>query len=144
MRKNRVRWLRSQADPGRDAPRRHLGWPNTYTFTKSLGESLLATRGAGLPIAIVRPSIVETSTHQPFRGWNEGINTSAPLSYLLGTYFPATALEQPQVPGHDSGGYGVPRNDADRRGARSSGGTSRSINWRLRQAIRATWGARSS
>jgi long-chain acyl-CoA synthetase len=30
---------------------------------------------------------VETSTDQPFRGWNEGINTSAPLSYLLGTYF---------------------------------------------------------
>jgi long-chain acyl-CoA synthetase len=43
--------------------------------------------GAGYPIAIVRPSIVETSTHEPFRGWNEGINTSAPLSYLLGTYF---------------------------------------------------------
>jgi long-chain acyl-CoA synthetase len=35
----------------------------------------------------VRPSIVETSTEQPFRGWNEGINTSAPLSYLLGTFF---------------------------------------------------------
>jgi long-chain acyl-CoA synthetase len=64
-----------------------FGWPNTYTFTKSLGESLLATRGAGLPIAVVRPSIVETSTLEPFRGWNEGINTSAPLSYLLGTYF---------------------------------------------------------
>ncbi len=24
---------------------------------------------------------------QPFRGWNEGVNTTAPLSYLLGTYF---------------------------------------------------------
>ncbi len=32
---------------------RRLGWPNTYTFTKSLAESLLTTRGAGLPIAIV-------------------------------------------------------------------------------------------
>jgi long-chain acyl-CoA synthetase len=52
-----------------------------------LAESLLATRGAGLPIAVVRPSIVETSIGHPFRGWNEGINTSAPLSYLLGTYF---------------------------------------------------------
>ncbi|MFQ5926797.1 MAG: acyl-CoA reductase C-terminal domain-containing protein, partial [Terriglobia bacterium] len=37
--------------------------------------------------AVVRPSIVETSLQHPFRGWNEGINTSAPLSYLLGTYF---------------------------------------------------------
>jgi hypothetical protein len=47
----------------------------------------VATRGSGLPIAGVRPSIVETSTDQPFSGWNEGINTSAPLSYLLGTSF---------------------------------------------------------
>jgi len=64
-----------------------LGWPNTYTFTKSLAESLIAKHGAGLPIAIVRPSIVETSVEKPFRGWNEGINTSASLSYLLGTAF---------------------------------------------------------
>ena len=64
-----------------------MGWPNTYTLTKSMAESLLFKRGAGLPVAIVRPSIVETSTRLPFSGWNEGINTSAPLSYLLGTYF---------------------------------------------------------
>ena len=36
---------------------------------------------------MVRPSIVETSLEKPFLGWNEGINTSAALSYLLGTYF---------------------------------------------------------
>jgi hypothetical protein len=35
----------------------------------------------------VRPSIVESSTSSPFTGWNEGINTSGPLSYLLGTNF---------------------------------------------------------
>ena len=40
-----------------------------------------------MPIAIVRPAIVETSVTKPFRGWNEGINTSAALSYLLGTVF---------------------------------------------------------
>src|SRR6202040_3551177 len=66
---------------------RELGWPNTYTLTKSLAESLIAKRGQGLPIAIVRPAIVETSVTKPFSGWNEGINTSASLSYLLGTYF---------------------------------------------------------
>ncbi len=87
IRKNRVRWVRNRLTRASSRRARHLGWPNTYTFTKSLGESLLTTRGAGLPTAIVRPSIVETSTDQPFRGWNEGINTSAPLSYLLGTYF---------------------------------------------------------
>jgi long-chain acyl-CoA synthetase len=36
---------------------------------------------------VVRPAIVETSVGKPFLGWNEGINTSASLSYLLGTYF---------------------------------------------------------
>ncbi len=41
----------------------------------------------GLPIAVVRPAIVETSIEKPFLGWNEGINTSASLSYLLGTTF---------------------------------------------------------
>ena len=87
IRKNRLRWIRNRLTRAATRRARRLGWPNTYTFTKSLAESLLATRGAGLPIAIVRPSIVETSIEQPFRGWNEGINTSAPLSYLLGTYF---------------------------------------------------------
>jgi len=65
----------------------HLGWPNTYTFTKSLGESILSKQARDLPIAIVRPSIVESSERTPFTGWNEGINTSGPLSYLLGTNF---------------------------------------------------------
>jgi len=87
IRKNRLRWVRSRLARAGTRRARRLGWPNTYTFTKSLAESLLATGGAGLPIAVVRPSIVETSIEEPFRGWNEGINTSAPLSYLLGTYF---------------------------------------------------------
>ncbi len=87
IRKNRLRWMRHHLTQAGTRRAKHLGWPNTYTFTKSLGESLLVTQGAGLPIAIARPSIVETSVHQPFRGWNEGINTSAPLSYLLGTFF---------------------------------------------------------
>jgi thioester reductase-like protein len=87
IRKNRIRWMRNRLTRAGTRRAERLGWPNTYTFTKSLGESLLATRGAGLPIAVARPSIVETSTGEPFRGWNEGINTSAPLSYLLGTYF---------------------------------------------------------
>lgn len=87
VRRNRVRWVRNKLSRAAMRRARHLGWPNTYTFTKSLAESLIARRGKGLPIAIVRPSIVETSVHQPFCGWNEGVNTSAPLSYLLGTMF---------------------------------------------------------
>ena len=87
IRKNRVRWLRNALTEAGTKRALELGWPNTYTFTKSLAESLIAKYGDGLPIAIVRPAIVETSLSRPFFGWNEGINTSASLSYLLGTYF---------------------------------------------------------
>ncbi|MGA9790870.1 MAG: SDR family oxidoreductase, partial [Terriglobales bacterium] len=91
IRKNKVRWLKNYLTEEATRRAQELGWPNTYTFTKSLAESLIAKYiskdGAELPIAIVRPAIVETSVSKPFRGWNEGINTSASLSYLLGTAF---------------------------------------------------------
>lgn len=87
IRKNRFRWLREYLTESGMKRAAELGWPNTYTLTKSLAESLIAKYGAGLPIAVVRPAIVETSVQEPFTGWNEGINTSASLSYLLGTSF---------------------------------------------------------
>lgn len=84
---NRFGWLRKVLTEMGSHRARELGWPNSYAFTKSLFESLM-TRAAGeVPIAIVRPAIVETSLQQPFPGWNEGLNTSAPLSWLLGTTF---------------------------------------------------------
>jgi hypothetical protein len=90
IRKNRVRWLRQTLTEAGTRRANELGWPNTYTFSKSLAESLIknylnATPGAA--IAVVRPAIVESSIGEPFLGWNEGINTSASLSYLLGTFF---------------------------------------------------------
>ena len=87
IRKNRIRWLKTYLTDAGLKRAKELGWPNTYTFSKSLAESLISKYGNGLPIAIVRPAIVETSVDKPFRGWNEGINTSASLSYLLGTFF---------------------------------------------------------
>lgn len=87
IRKNRIRWLRNYLTEAGTQRAQELGWPNTYTFSKSLAESLIAARGAGLAVAVVRPAIVESSVAKPFLGWNEGINTSASLSYLLGTYF---------------------------------------------------------
>ncbi len=87
LEKYRARWVRAQMVEAGTRRAKELGWPNTYCFTKSLGESMIARFGGDLPAVVVRPSITETSTHQPFRGWNEGVNTSAPLSYLLGTFF---------------------------------------------------------
>lgn len=57
------------------------GWTNIYTYTKSIGEQVLAA--SGVPFTIVRPAVIESSQEFPFPGWNEGINTSAPLLYLM-------------------------------------------------------------
>jgi long-chain acyl-CoA synthetase len=58
----------------------HWGWPNTYTYTKSIGEQLIAR--SGLRNTIVRPACCETTAEFPFRGWNEGISTSVPFMFL--------------------------------------------------------------
>lgn len=60
---------------------RVLGWPNIYTFTKALGEQVVAAT-ANCRFTIVRPAIIESAMTYPEPGWNEGINTSAPLAFL--------------------------------------------------------------
>jgi long-chain acyl-CoA synthetase len=57
------------------------GWPNIYTYTKSLGEQLVAAEKE-IVRAIVRPSIVESAKDFPFPGWNEGFTTTAPLIFI--------------------------------------------------------------
>ncbi len=61
-----------------------LGWPNLYTYSKALAEHLVASRG-DIEVTFVRPSIVESARELPFSGWNEGVNTSGPLVWLVGT-----------------------------------------------------------
>ncbi|MGZ3473237.1 MAG: AMP-binding protein, partial [Polyangiales bacterium] len=58
----------------------HWGWPNTYTYTKSIGEQVIAR--SGLPFTIVRPACCESTLAFPFKGWNEGISTSVPIIFL--------------------------------------------------------------
>jgi len=67
------------------------GWPNTYSYSKSLGEQLVL--GAhDLTATVVRPSVIESALKDPLPGWNQGVNTSAPLTYLSGRgyrFYPA-------------------------------------------------------
>lgn len=67
---------------GRERAERR-GWPNTYSYTKALAEALILRRADKVPISILRPTIVESAADFPFPGWNEGLTTCAPLSYLL-------------------------------------------------------------
>jgi len=66
---------------------RRLGWHNTYTYSKSLAESLLAQRSSRLRYSVLRPSIVESAIEFPEPGWNESFNGSAPLAYIMGSWF---------------------------------------------------------
>lgn len=54
------------------------GWVNTYTYSKSIGEQILAAQ-MDVDYTIVRPAIVESALHFPFPGWIEGGRTAAPL-----------------------------------------------------------------
>lgn len=58
----------------------HWGWPNIYTYTKSIGEQIIAR--SGIPFTIARPACCESTIEFPFPGWNEGIGTSAPIIFL--------------------------------------------------------------
>jgi 1-acyl-sn-glycerol-3-phosphate acyltransferase len=56
------------------------GWPNAYTYSKALGEQLIAA--SGVRAAIVRPTVVESALAYPVPGWNQNATTSAPLVML--------------------------------------------------------------
>lgn len=69
------------------------GWNDVYTFTKALGERLLVRRREGVPLVIVRPSIIESSLQDPEPGWITGLKVADPLIAAYGrgllTDFPA-------------------------------------------------------
>ncbi|KVH90712.1 Fatty acyl-CoA reductase [Cynara cardunculus var. scolymus] len=52
------------------------GWPNTYVFTKAMGETLLLEGlRKDVSLVIVRPTISSSTYKEPFPGWIEGIKT---------------------------------------------------------------------
>ncbi|NXG10505.1 FACR1 reductase, partial [Sakesphorus luctuosus] len=59
-------------------------WPNTYTYTKALSEYLIQQEKGNLNIAIIRPSIVGASWHEPFPGWIDNFNGTSGLIIAAG------------------------------------------------------------
>ena len=90
----RKQWLEERLkDVGRERAQK-WGWPNTYSYTKSLGEQLVLANRETLDVSVVRPAVIESALRDPFPGWNQGVNTSAPLTYLAGRgyrFYPAKA-----------------------------------------------------
>ena len=65
-------------DLGLHKARSH-GWHDTYTFTKALGEQLVAKYRGDLPVVILRPSIIESTLAEPEPGWIDGFRMGDPL-----------------------------------------------------------------
>ncbi|HET6267732.1 MAG TPA: AMP-binding protein, partial [Acidobacteriota bacterium] len=76
--RERKDWIRNKMSALGLERAKWWGWPNIYTYTKSMAEQLIAQE-TGMVRSIIRPAIVESSVEYPFSGWNEGFNTTAPL-----------------------------------------------------------------
>lgn len=63
---------------------RRLGWHDIYSYTKALGEMVLARHRDAVPTAIVRPTIIESSLRDPSPGWLENLNVGDPLFVEFG------------------------------------------------------------
>ena len=58
---------------------KRLGWHDSYTYTKALGEMVLARDCGHVPTAIIRPTIIESSLRDPAPGWLENLNVGDPI-----------------------------------------------------------------
>ncbi|CAN4119484.1 unnamed protein product [Withania somnifera] len=67
-----------------DERARKYGWPNTYVFTKAMGEMLLGKSKEEVPLVINRPTIITSTFKEPFPGWVEGIRTIDSLAVGYG------------------------------------------------------------
>jgi 1-acyl-sn-glycerol-3-phosphate acyltransferase len=64
---------------------RATGHANTYTLTKCIAEHLLAARRGGVPLSIVRPSIISATLRHPFPGWIDSPAAMGAFALLAGS-----------------------------------------------------------
>ena len=80
----REQWVNDRMVERGKARAQALGWPDSYAYTKALGErALLETRG-DVPVTIVRPSIIESSLSEPHPGWIRGFRMAEPVIVSYG------------------------------------------------------------
>ncbi|KAL0390006.1 UNVERIFIED_CONTAM: Alcohol-forming fatty acyl-CoA reductase [Sesamum calycinum] len=76
---------------------RKYGWPNTYVFSKAMGEMLLGHFKQNIPLVIIRPTIVTSTFKDPFPGWVEGVRTIDSLAVGYGKGKITCFLGNPQT-----------------------------------------------
>ncbi|MFT7598365.1 MAG: fatty acyl-CoA reductase [Acidimicrobiales bacterium] len=82
----RQRWVSEQLVEAGRARAASLGWPDSYAYTKALGERALHESKGDVPVSIVRPSIIESAWAEPNPGWIKGFRMAEPIiiSYARG------------------------------------------------------------
>jgi nucleoside-diphosphate-sugar epimerase len=80
----RQRWLKERLIHVGMERAKARGWNDTYTFTKAMGERIVALSRGDLPTAIIRPSIIEGSLAEPEPGWIDGYRMADPIIVAFG------------------------------------------------------------
>ncbi|KAK4790517.1 hypothetical protein SAY86_017821 [Trapa natans] len=75
-----------------------FGWQDTYAFTKAMAEMIITDYKGQIPVAIVRPSIIESSYQEPFPGWIQGNRMIDPLILYYGKGVLPGQFTDPQAP----------------------------------------------
>ncbi len=91
----RTRWVSEQMVEAGRARAASLGWPDSYAYTKALGERALDERRGNVPVSIVRPAIIESAWSEPVPGWIKGFRMAEPI---LISYGQGLLKEFPGVP----------------------------------------------
>ncbi|KAL4292714.1 probable fatty acyl-CoA reductase 4 [Arachis ipaensis] len=60
------------------------GWPNTYVFTKAMGEMVVTNMKGNIPLIITRPTVIIGTLSEPFPGWIEDVRT---IDFVFVEYF---------------------------------------------------------
>ena len=71
--RRRLDWVQTALVKAGTERARSLGWTDVYTFTKALGERVVADVGAEREVSVVRPAIVESSWLHPVPGVDRGL-----------------------------------------------------------------------
>lgn len=52
-------------------------WPNSYAYTKAIAEDAVRQYSTGIPVCIVRPSIIISTAKEPIPGWINNVYGAA-------------------------------------------------------------------